>query len=190
MQNNGYSADVSQDAALIVLMVQEYASSCKGYTGRTAIQKMIYFARELGVPIDYRFQIYYYGPYAESLASDVERMVAYGVLEDASNNRGQYSDYRLGPNDQHVFEGHRSVIDKYGTKIAQVASMFKDLKPDALELLSTLHFIDRKLKAEGSSRPKKEQVMTEFRDVKGEKFAQGQIEDAYDAMQRVGLLAR
>ena len=39
----------------------------KGYLGRTALQKIVYFLQISGVPMRYRFDIYHYGPYCDRI---------------------------------------------------------------------------------------------------------------------------
>jgi len=119
---------------------------------------------------------------------DVERMVAYGILKDLSNDRQRYSDYRPGPDAKRILDEDRGAVDMYAPTIRKVTGLFKDLKPETLELISTLHFIDRRLRATGTGDAPRDQVLAEFHSVKADKFEKWKVEDAFDAMRRVGIL--
>lgn len=41
---------------------------------RIKAQKLVYFGKELGLPLDYDFNLYLYGPYSSALADDYFRM--------------------------------------------------------------------------------------------------------------------
>src|SRR5437016_12373927 len=64
------------------------------YLGRTAMQKLAYFAQAAGVPIPCSFEIYNYGPYSDAITFNVESMIADDIIEDKSTN-SKYSNYRL-----------------------------------------------------------------------------------------------
>lgn len=178
----------TSDQALVLLIVKEFRESVNGYLGRTAVQKLCYFAQALGVPLTYPFRIYHYGPYSDSLSFDIDMLLASEALEDASRNPGRYSDFRLGAEAKPALEGHEALINRYQQAIRRVAEAFGRFAPQTLELLSTLHFIDRKLKASGIAHPDKTTVMADFRQVKEDRFSEDEVERAYEAMKRAGLI--
>lgn len=45
-----------------------------GIHNRIKAQKLVYFGKELGLPLDYDFNLYLYGPYSSALADDYFRM--------------------------------------------------------------------------------------------------------------------
>ena len=49
--------------------------------GRTRLQKEVKLLQRLGFPTDYSYSIHFYGPYSESLQSDLGMMEAFGMLE-------------------------------------------------------------------------------------------------------------
>ena len=55
-------------AAYIAAIVRSFEKQHKhGYLGRTALQKLAYFSKELGVPVPCSFEIYTYGPYSDAV---------------------------------------------------------------------------------------------------------------------------
>ncbi|MCX7721621.1 MAG: hypothetical protein N2379_00985 [Verrucomicrobiae bacterium] len=72
--------------------------------GRTALQKVLYFAMELGL-LDVSFEAHYYGPYSREVASTLLNLVAAGWVRESGEawpdgspfgERRRYS-YRLSP---------------------------------------------------------------------------------------------
>lgn len=51
--------------------------------GRTRLQKEVKLLQRLGFPTDYPYTIHFYGPYSESLQSDIGLMEAVGSLEES-----------------------------------------------------------------------------------------------------------
>jgi len=181
-------ATSTANQALITLVVEEFQKVNQNYLGRTAIQKICYFAQSLGVPLSCRYQILHYGPYSEELASEIDMLLAVEALKDISPQRSKYSNFQLGPNAYALINGHKAMVERFRPLVAPVASAFGKLDPQTLELLSTLHFIDRKFKASGMPHPGKEQVIRRFEEVKKERFARSIVESAYDSLMQAKLI--
>lgn len=49
------------------------------------MQKVCYFLKAKGVPLDYAFEMYHYGPYSQELYFRLEELVADGIIEDMSS---------------------------------------------------------------------------------------------------------
>jgi hypothetical protein len=177
-----------RDDALVALIVRECQRRGGGSLGRTAIQKVCYFAQALGVPLSHRFRIYYYGPYSDTLAASVDLMVADQVLVDRSSDPESRSVYRLGPAANALLEAHAPSIAPHAPAIERVAETFGTLDPATLEIQSTLHFVDRRLKATGITHPDRESVLDQFAQEKPGKFPRPRIGHAYDALRRAGLV--
>ena len=94
----------------------------------------------------------------------------------------------VGAEGTRILSKHAGALREYEPTIKSVVEAFGDLDPTTLELLSTLHFVSQRLKAEGKQ-PGREDVWREFRGVKGDKFTDEQFERAYGAMATVGLVA-
>ena len=75
-----YSDDLcSAFMAAIVRSYEQYVGGSH-YLGRTAVQKLVYFAKALGVPIPCSFEIYTYGPYSDKVTFSVDSLLADDVL--------------------------------------------------------------------------------------------------------------
>lgn len=176
--------------ALLTVTAQEAAKAgATGFLGRTAIQKILYFLQIAGVPMRYTFDIYHYGPYCDRVTRDVELLLADGVLRDASPFPAKYSNYRPGAGADDLLEAHTSALAPHLATIDAVVQGLLPLDPSHLELLATLDYLYRQMKAGGGSGPWKDRVIARFHQVKKDKFPPEQVEAGYDAMVRAGLIA-
>jgi uncharacterized protein YwgA len=158
------------------------------YLGRTAIQKLVYFAKTLGVPIPCSFEIYTYGPYSDSVTFSVDAMLADDVLKDISNAPQKYSNYRLGDNADEILSAYRPAIEPYQNAIDAVVQSLGSFEPQQLELVATLHFIHERLKHILRMEPSEEQVLKEFGRVKKDKFGREEVESFYKALKSAQLI--
>ena len=53
--------------------------------GRTRLQKEVKLLQRLGFPTDYCYTIHFYGPYSESLYSDIGVMEAFGLIRETQS---------------------------------------------------------------------------------------------------------
>jgi uncharacterized protein YwgA len=162
--------------------------AAKGYLGRTAMQKIVYFLQISGVPMRYRFDIYHYGPYCDRITRDVELLVADGVLNDISPNPDKYSNYRPAEAATELIQSHKTEIQTHRDSINRVVEALLPLEPDHLELLATLDYLYRQKKAGGGSGPWKQEVINRFMQVKKDKFERAEVSVAYDSMVRAKLI--
>jgi uncharacterized protein YwgA len=164
------------------------AHADKGYLGRTALQKIVYFLQLSGVPMRYRFDIYHYGPYCDRISRDVELLLADGVLKDISSNPEKYSNYRPADEADELLQSHAEALRAQQETIANVVQTLLPFEPDHLELLATLDYLYRQKRAGGGAGPWKESVIDRFMEVKKDKFQRAAVSAAYDSMVRAKLL--
>jgi hypothetical protein len=168
--------------------VKQFREHVRGFLGRTAIQKLCYFSRELGVPFSYRFSIYHYGPYSDDLATAIDYMLAERVLRDQSPDPHRYSNFAPGPSADELLSHHQGTVRDTEPIIRSVAQAFGDFSPQTLELMATVHFVHERLRATGVT-PSEDEVIQEFREEKGDKFEPEEICDAYRALKDAGFFA-
>lgn len=181
-----YSNDAcSAFLAAIVHSFQEQHPD--GYLGRTAIQKLSYFAKALGVPIPCRFGIYTYGPYSDAVTFSVESLLADEVVVDRSS-KPDYSNYRMGPIGDELLRRFDDEVRPHLPTINRVVHALGKFKPAELELIATLHFIALRLRQVQQTEPQKLEVIREFKSVKGEKFTKEEIGAWYDSLRQAGLI--
>ena len=161
-----------------------------GYLGRTALQKIMYFLVRRGVPLPYRFEIYNYGPFCSDIYYDVECLEAdHVVVNRAKNAGGRYWNYAPGDNIEDLLQEHYELLARYNGVVDEVAIIFADLSPQALELIATLDYLYQDERAKQGRSPDKTSVVDRFEQVKGEKYTRTVVEEMYDALLRAQIFA-
>lgn len=178
----------TRDQALVALAIQK-ASANSAYLGRTAVQKIVYFLKVADVPMDYRFEIYHYGPFSDALRSDIGWLLADEVISDKSNDTSTYSKYVPGPAFGTLIDKYRGDLSHYESTIQAVVSALPLSDPKQMEMIATLDYLYRATKASNPSGPYRDGVIKRFQEVKGEKFTKTEIERAYDEMVKAKLFA-
>ncbi len=130
-----------------------------GLEARVRIQKAVYFLKRLGFDFDYDFDLYYHGPYSQSLADDYYLLAGLGdefISELAllceksgycSNEMGEYIKY-LNKQKTRILEVSATLIDllEYDKDPNSAIKHLRSLKPwvndehikEALKFLSDL----------------------------------------------------
>lgn len=174
-------------AAYVAAIVRSFDRQHTTYLGRTALQKLVYFSKSLGVPIPCDFHIYTYGPYSDTITFTVESLLADDVVVDTSPGK-KYSDYRLGEQAEEFFRDADETVRPYEVKIDAVVRALGAFKPEDLELIATLHFLCQRQRTITGEEPAREEIIKEFLKIKGEKFSREQINAWYDALSSVKLI--
>jgi hypothetical protein len=174
--------------ALIGATVKAASEKCPDcYLGRTAIQKLLYFMKVLGVPMRYTFDIHHYGPFCQSVMSDVEWLITDDVVEDRSQEE-RYSNYRPGPTWPDLADQYSERLNEHQDVINSICDALSDMSPDTLELIATLDFSFRWVRARGGQGPWREAATEKFKEIKKDKFDDGDVESWYDTLVQAGLI--
>ena len=176
--------------ALLAKVVNDAAAVAQeegGYLGRTAIQKIVYFLQVLDVPMRYRFEVCHYGPFCTSILGDLEWLIADAVITDSSPDPGKYSKYTPGPACDELIAKHVAKLKDYDDTVKSTVKALLPLKPDHLELIATLDYAFREMKATLGKKPPKKKVIERFREFKGAKFSDDEITKTYDRLEAAGL---
>jgi uncharacterized protein YwgA len=176
--------------ALIAETVDASSKKCPTcYLGRTAIQKLIYFIGVLGVPMKYRFEIHNYGPFCPNVMHDVEWLLADDVIEDRSQE-DRYSNYKPSVGWPELSERFKDKLNEYEPLIEAVCDALSDLSPDTLELIATLDFSYRWIRARGLPGPWKSSAIEKFKEIKNDKFSDKEIESWYQVLVNARLIEK
>ncbi len=176
--------------ALLAKIVQEAAAVAQeegGFLGRTAIQKIVYFLQVLDVPMRYRFDVCHYGPFCTSILGDLEWLIADEVITDSSTDQKKYSKYTPGPSCDELLNKHAAKLKDYQDTVKCTVKALLPLRPDHLELIATLDYAFREMKATVGKKPPKKIVIARFREFKGEKFKEKEILETYNRLEAAGL---
>lgn len=180
-----YSNDLR--SAFLAAIVQSFAKAHPHRElGRTAMQKLTYFTKVLGVPVPCSFGIYTYGPYSDQVTFAVTSLLADDVIKDRSRTTGR-SNYGPGLNSKELLSEFADDIHPHEDRINLVVSALGKLRPKQLELVSTLHFIANRQK-QIHKRFSEDSVLDEFKSIKGEKFKNRDIRQCYKSLASTGLV--
>jgi len=119
-------------------------SSCK--LGRTAIMKLAFLLQTLkGVPLDYNFRLYTYGPYDSDVLNDLGQAETLGAVKSkmVTYPHGYGYEFSIGPNCKVVKSFGRRELSKFNDSINWVLTEFGQRNASDLELLSTIIYADR-----------------------------------------------
>lgn len=173
--------------AKVVKEATDVAQRDGGYLGRTAIQKIVYFLQVLDVPMRYRFEVFHYGPFCNTILGDTEWLMADEVIADSSPNPDKYSKFTPGPACEELIAKHAAMLERYEGTVKSTVKALLPLQPDHLELIATLDYAFREMKATLGKEPPKQKVLARFREFKGAKFNDKEIADTYDRLKAAGL---
>lgn len=151
-----------------------------GWLGRTGLQKICYFGIQLGIPYDLPYEMYFYGPYSPELEEKIRELQVKGLLSDKGPQR--YSDYVLTGEGENFLNKEKKSIEKWNSQISALVRALGGLKPALLELLATVQFTSARAKS-------RQNVISEVRKIKGNKFSEGAINEVYDTLSRAGLIS-
>src|SRR5258708_20829207 len=73
---------------LRVASIVALAQNAQARLGKTQVQKLVYFVQDCGVPLEYKYEIYHYGPYSFDLSRDLSSLDSLGVLDVESDPSG------------------------------------------------------------------------------------------------------
>jgi len=118
--------------AAIVALTQ----NAKARLGKTQIQKLVYFVQDAGVPLEYKYEIYHYGPYSFDLSRDLSSLDGLGVLNIKSDPKGFGFDISVGK-----FAEKFKLEAKHQKKIEKVIDQFGLNTAAELEVKATIHFV-------------------------------------------------
>jgi len=176
--------------ALLLKVVESFQrQEPKGYLGRTALQKLCYFLRVVGVPLPYQYRLCHYGPFSDSLALEVNLLEADDLLKDGSREPQKYSNYQLTAEGGRFLKENAGGIGRDHVRLIDaVTAVFGRLEPAEHELLATTHYAHGEIKERMRRVPTRREAIARVLEIKGRKFKQQQIGVAYDALKKIGLL--
>jgi uncharacterized protein YwgA len=114
--------------------------------GRTAVMKLAYFLKVVrGVPIDYEFRLYTYGPFCTDILEDLQYAASLGSIRSELITFPSGYGYFLtvGPEAKSVLGQAEEFIQKYHADFEWVVKEFSGYSASQLELISTIVFVER-----------------------------------------------
>ena len=145
--------------------------------GKTRLQKFGYFLQEaMGLPTEYHFHMHHYGPYSESLDTNISRLKLAGYVDIELNTDGY--GYEISQIDNPT-EEWKSLIQNHLQKLTTLEEQMSQLSTSEIELWATIHFVQHLRRDDESSG----QVMSNVKALKP-KFDLPRIEKAQTDLER------
>lgn len=124
--------------------------------GRTALMKFAYLLQTVkGVPLDYRFELFNYGPYDSTVLSDLSQAVILKAIKSETVYYSSGYGYAYSTNER----GHSALcknvaneLVKYHGDIEWVLNEFGGASASRLELVSTITFAEREMRRKHQER--------------------------------------
>jgi hypothetical protein len=130
------------------------AAAVPGQTlGRTAAMKLVYFLQELyGVPLEYDFRLHTYGPFDADVLGDLGTATTLQALTEktVTYSRGYGYEIGLGRRADVARTAAADWLAAHQSALDQVVQEFGSWSASDLELGSTILFVDRELKGQGT----------------------------------------
>jgi len=153
--------------------------------GKVALQKLLYFVKESGVPIECNFGMHIFGPFSIEVANSYNLWKAKGIFTEEFTSSG-FCFVKGNQCEKYKGSGNR-LLKQYMVKLEEVVNNFGKLRPLELELNATVHFINKRLK-ESYGETNKENVINEVINEKGEKFTKKEVRDSYEKLEKLSMV--
>ena len=145
------------------------------------IQKIVFFLKDVGIPVYFRYEVYLYGPYSHELQKELNDMVLWGELE--KEDRSKYK-IKLDSTDRVDTE----LIEKINKSIKDFSEIVdSNFSFDNVEIAGTLLYCIRALQ-NYDIEPTMENVIEEFKKWKGNKYSTDRVEKIFKKMAKKGLV--
>jgi uncharacterized protein YwgA len=140
---------------------------------KIVLHKLIFYLRESGIPITYRFEPYIYGPYSKELKNDLDDLVFWNELKlDEKNNLYSKDNFQS----KEIGGWLKPIINKLDD-FAFISD--NNYEFDNMEIVGTLMYCIRSFDKIRISRSWTK-TLDEFKAWKGNKYTPEQIKPIYD----------
>jgi len=123
---------MKDDLPVVVYITQRLSK----IRGKKALQKIVYFVKEFGVPMTYSFRWWFFGPFSKELYDDLDFLIADNVLSY------DWTSHEI------TFRAKRRNYDSVGVPKEKIDELLKVLggitdnfDPLKLELAASIHFL-------------------------------------------------
>ncbi len=143
---------------------------------KIVIQKVLYFIKTQGLPVDWRFEPFTYGPFSFSLSSELTSMT-YAERLEIEGNIYSINDIAGLELDQKTSDAVDRAIDGFA-RIVDGDHSFK-----TMELFGTVLYCKRALES-SLGEVRSEDVIADFREWKEDRYTDQEIQGALERLQK------
>jgi uncharacterized protein YwgA len=183
-----FEMKLNQDQAVLVDVVRRAQKNYNKKLGRTALQKIPYFLKRRGVPLQYSFDLYHFGPFCQDILWDADVLVSVGAIHDEGGHNGG-SKYIVTSESASFLSGHEAFLESHSKDIEAVVELLAPLQASTLEVVATIDYLYRYVDALGSPGPHKDQVLSRFMEAKPQySDKQPLVSKLYDQMAGIKMI--
>lgn len=148
--------------------------------GKKVSQKMFYFFERSGIELNLRYGIHYYGPYSSRLDNYMHMLENENFINIDTSKSTHVISIENFTNEIEV------LLDDEVEKAQFVIRNFAQKTPLQLEALATMDYVANYIL---SSNPSKEDVIDKFKEIKGDKFSQEDMDNSYRMLKEIKFIA-
>lgn len=155
----------------IIKYVIRFLNETQKQPSKIAVQKIIFFLKEKGIPLPFEFEAFAYGPFSKSLSFALDELE---LKEEIKINNNAYSIQQDKPLE--VSRADQEQLDDLLNQFAEIIDHTFTFRN--IELLGTVLYCYRTLQ-EFEAAPTQEDVVTDVKSWKGQKFTETEIKNAH-----------
>jgi len=163
--------------------------------GKKAIQKFVYFLKEAGLPVRFRFQWYKFGPYSEELAYYLDDLVAEGMIKSSQmsipllveTGEGTQYNFSIAKRGE-VTLAQLNFSQNEVSKIDRILDFVREISPQNLELYASVHYLVKFYSTKSERMRFPEGLPDLMEDYKPGRFPPQEVKAVYHILKRHSLL--
>lgn len=133
----------AQDAIMRKALILSVLHQSKEINGRKKFQKMVYLANSLGWNAFKDYRLHLFGPYSDGLYQEIVNLKEEGMIKEDISNGYSYTLTDVGDEIYGILD--KKIPKDLKNKTSEMVDTIRDLSANKLELLSTLHHINKSL---------------------------------------------
>jgi len=150
--------------ALVEILARIHSEPYHWPIGRTAFQKLAYFATEAGLRTGLMHSAGSFGPYSADLKARITQLANNGLIRE--ERLGNMLAVKTGPTFEDARKAYQEEIEKLEPIIDRVADLFLRIKTKQAEVAASVHFAADSLAKESPQKPTEMQVLSYVMDWK------------------------
>lgn len=125
--------------------------------GRVSLQKIVYFATELGLPTGLRYKRGSFGPFGPRVKRELTKLTNNSILKE--ERLGRMFAARVGPTFHDARKVYADRLLGWSDLIDRITDLFLRMRTAQAEMAATVHFVAKELATKRGSEPSEMDVL-------------------------------
>lgn len=143
--------------ALVAIIEQVSKERYHWPIGRVGLQKVAYFATEVGIPTGLSYRRGSYGPYAPEVKQVLSSLINNGLIVE--RELGRMLATNVGPTFADARKGYESFLAQWQSEIGRVVDLIVRMNTDDAEIAAAVHFAANRLREASPNQPTEAEVL-------------------------------